>query len=420
MVGGGLACTSPNPNYQGADETSSAATGASSRGPGTADGSGDVPDTTATGVDGTAGDPTTDTSNLPGGCSALPPPEGTICHGVVVLGLPQGCDARPVLVAAVDGDAGNDVLVGCHDGRVFVLPGGLGPPQQVGSVESQPRDLAVADFDDAGGNDIVVVTDGSRNAVHLFTRSGPGFSHDMLNPGPSPSSVATGRWFGGALPDIAVTIPSINQVVVLRNSGSGAFSSSEGFTVPFDPQDVAMGPVDQGETVDLVVASEEGNMLTLLLNNGSGAVLDEVPFFESPGARPNQVLLNDIELDETVDILATLGGDSPALSGIRVQRNIGAGGFMPEYGQYGEQLRGLDDGNFDGNLYPDAVMADYEGESIIFLMLLNDRDTVESFTMSLGQRPWSIAAGPIDGDMLTDVVVSLEDSGELALILSSP
>lgn len=431
MALGGLACTSVNPDYQAPTEAGGSVIGASSRGPGSADGLSGGRDTTATSTEGdatvggsTVGDPTTDTDDVPQGCPALPPPEGTICHGVITLGLPQGCEARPVLVDRVDGDMHDDVVVGCNDGRVFVLrgaPEGLGGPQEVGGVESLPLDIAVADLDGVNGNDIIVVSDRPSDALHLFLRGDDGeFDHDTLDPGPEPSSVAVGRWFGGGLPDIAITIPSTNQVVVLRSTGAGNFAAPTGFPVAFDPQDVAMGHLDPGDAIDIVVASEMGNTVTLLVNDGTGLISYAVPFAEPMGARPNRVLLNDVELDGTTDILTTFGGINSMLSGIRVHRNGGGDIYTPEFGQHGERLRGLDDGNFDGNLYPDAVLADYEGEALIFLMLLDDQITVQSVTEPLEGRPWSVGAGLLDDDMVSDVVVSIEESGALVLLSTSP
>ncbi|MCA9704273.1 MAG: VCBS repeat-containing protein [Myxococcales bacterium] len=376
-------------------------------------------------VDTTMGDPTTDTDLPPLGCGARLPLPGTLCQVDQPLELPEGCMPRPVLVADVVGDGHDDVLVACAGGPLVVYPGqasGIGDWQMVSdSAEAAgpgPMDMAVAQLDGQGGIDIVLVNDIPVDGVRVFYQAENGsFTYDDFDPnGPSPTSVAIGPWFGQELPDILVTLTSSDVVSRMENNG-GTFVAGQGLVVT-EPRDVALGQLDGEGGVDIAVVSGNPDRLTLFFNMGGGVAGPGIIINDSFGTEPNRVLLNDIDLDLDVDILYTRGG----AGSLRALRGDGMGGFVPDVADVGTMLRGLDDGDFDGNGLPDAVVADWDDGLAVFVMLLDNQQVpapIAIVPVALGGQPWSISAGYVDGDELADVVVSTEN-GQVILIQSSP
>lgn len=434
---GGVACTSLNPAYDDAGTGVGSGSGATSQGdvngPGSGPGSGGSSDATrgtngslddATVGDATDADPTSDTETLPG-CEMTPPREGTLCQQVEPLVLPGECVSGPVLVADLDGDTFGEVLVACVGGPLVIYPGGPsgpGPGEALDDVGQSPRDIAVGNFDNVGELDVVVINETPFNSVRVFFDV---LSAPMMVPFSAespPTSVTTGPWFGPGIDDIAVTLPDElagDLVQIMFNEGA-TFSMGLSVPVPEGARDVAMGPLNApfvDDNIDLAVLSREANEVVVFFNDDMGGPGAPVALPGSAGP-PEHLLLNDIEPNQTVDVLTVRSGDVPDLL---VNRGMGDGNFgRGEPREIGMDIVGLGAGDFDGNNRPDAVFADYAAQRLVFLMLLDtmNMDLADGF-VQLPSSPLYVSAGRLDGDSLDDAVASLED-GTLVVARTLP
>jgi len=428
LICGVLACTAQNPAYEAGSaggSGSGASTAGTDAGPG-GNPSGPGSETEGTGgatgeTDsiGTTDDPTTGTGG-PSGCPGGLVP-GQMCHGLDDLVIPGNCVPRPVEIADLDGDGYGEILIGCEGGSLLSFAGSAaGPatrPSVIGHAGALPRDIEVGQLDGGPNLDILVVNEVLSYGVRVFTDGDGEYVLTDYDVGEHPTRGAIGNWNGAGGPDIAVTLTLGDEVAFLSNiDASGSFAPGESIGTPDEPLDLALGDLDEDGLDDLAVVSRSGNTLSVFLNRLGAMAPVEQTYGQEPGAEPNRILINNIEPDDTVDILLTRGGKS----GLRIYRGMGEGAYDPEPPEVvglGQQLQGLDDGDFDGNERPDAVLVDRDGQMLYFLMLIMPPDMVELESLMVDGVPWDIAAGDINGDGVSDVVVSQEND-RVTIVLS--
>ncbi|MCA9704530.1 MAG: hypothetical protein KDK70_01635 [Myxococcales bacterium] len=427
VVGLGLACSYPNPAYEdsgpvgGSDASQGTSVGGSSEGSTSlppADGSSTLWGATTTTTMGEASEELGESGPPPSGCDAPPPPPGVVCQQPDPVDLSRECDPRPVFVADLDGDALGDVIVGCDQGPLLVLhgePGGLGAPQTIGEAGPAPVDIAVAQLDGEHGVDIVVVDDVLGDGVRVFFDEGDGtYTLESYDPGGRPASVAVGAWYENPLPDLVIADPIGGQIVRMESMGPRVYQV--GFPLSIlagHPHDVALGQLDGEGGIDMAIASQTAAKLTVIFNTGNGGESQPLEFPDAGTVLPNRLILDDLEQDGSLDILYTRSG----VSGLKVFRGDGSGAFVAQATSYGMEVRGLGGGDFDADGHRDTVLADRAGNALIFVMRLGG-EVMDTVTVPLDGSPWSIATGMIDGDAMTDVVVSIEGSNELVVALS--
>lgn len=137
------------------------------------------------------------------------------------------------------------------------------------------EDIAIADFDQADGPDILFVSeDDQTNELYLNDSSGV-FSDATSRLGTSGTSnaVLAAYFNNDNYPDIL--IGNAGQNVLLINDGNGFFSNETAQRLPVNfniTQDLELGDVDGDGDLDLIEGNENGNRL--LFNDGSGFFSD--------------------------------------------------------------------------------------------------------------------------------------------------
>ena len=92
---------------------------------------------------------------------------------------------------------------------------------------TNPRSLAVADFNRDGKLDLAVANNGSDNVSVLLGNGTGGFgTPTILSAGVSPSSIAVGNLNADANPDLVVVNQSDNTVAIRLGNGSGGFGTA--------------------------------------------------------------------------------------------------------------------------------------------------------------------------------------------------
>ncbi|MEE9130442.1 MAG: FG-GAP-like repeat-containing protein, partial [Phycisphaerales bacterium] len=191
----------------------------------------------------------------------------------IVVGVPQG-DSFDFVVGP--GEA--YIIAGLSDEIEF------DPPQEFVAV-GEPIVQAVADFTGDATNDVVVTVPGDDprldGAVQVFLNQGLDEFDEWLGlasikpitVGREPSGVAVGLFNADAFVDFAVTNAGDNNVLVFINQGKG--NGTFNVPVPIDvgqrPSDVIAGDFNEDGFVDLAVANADDNNVWLLFNDGTGA-----------------------------------------------------------------------------------------------------------------------------------------------------
>ena len=256
-------------------------------------------------------------------------------------GSPFAVGAGPSFVGVGDfnGDGSQDLAVSNYnDSTLTVLLGNgsggftpaTGSPFAVGS---NPRSVAVGDFNGDGIQDIATANSGSNNVTVLLGNGSGGFAAAPGSPfatGTTPFSVAVGDFDGDGKPDLVTANDGSSNVTILLGNGAGGFTQATGspFAVGTGPLYVTVGDFDRNGKQDLATANEVDNTVTVLLGDGSGGFTEASGSPFATGTAPRSVIVGDFNGDGIPD-LATSNVTSDNVS---VLLGNGTGGFSAAAG----------------------------------------------------------------------------------------
>ena len=193
---------------------------------------------------------------------------------------------RPNAIAVGDfnGDAKLDLAVVNRDsGTVSILLGdGIGAfnattPIDFGlnTANTDPRDVAVGDFNGDGKQDLAVVLSAT-GQVSIQLGNGLGeFTSPFapINVGSTvPIAVAVGDFNGDTKPDLAVVLSTAGQVSIQLGVGDGSFTAATPVSVGFTgPIAVVVGDFDGDGKQDLAVVLGTSGQVSIQLGVGDGS-----------------------------------------------------------------------------------------------------------------------------------------------------
>jgi len=198
-------------------------------------------------------------------------------------------------------------------------------PQTIG-VNGTPYPVTTGDFNGDGHMDIVVGTTGSPGDVTIILNSA-----DPLNPGhfgtptnipalASNHALGVGNFItGGPLDVLAIDtdVSSTNNAVLLTGNGAGGATLGTPFSLPFgNVSAVGVGDFNGDGNLDFAVSNQLNNSVSVLLGNGNGTFQTAKTF--PAGIRPTSILVDDFNGDGKMDIVTanSAGGDVSFLAGV--------------------------------------------------------------------------------------------------------
>ncbi|MCG6921803.1 MAG: VCBS repeat-containing protein, partial [Acidobacteria bacterium] len=395
-------------------------------------------------------------------------PFATITVGTTPLDIGAGDvnrDGKPDLVTADLASVALSVLIGVGNGTFTREPSspavGAGPVRAV--LEDFDRDglLDVATLNPPGSPPHVTVLPGS--AVTPFFDAGSPTTL-LLSPSSTHEGLAAGDLDADGRPDLVATEGTDGNVVVALNTASPDCPRTSFLDAPraFPGGNgavwAAVGDLNGDGLDDLVIAASLGNRLEVLLNTGNGyapaaglsvggaargvaaadfdvdgnvdvvaAVGDEVQLFLGAGdgtlapgtARPagsmtSAVVAGDFNGDGAPDVAAT----AQLASFLYVFLGDGVGGLTALAPiDLGSGSRSLDAGDIDNNGTLDLVVARESTDDVVVLKGVGDG----TFTphpdspLSVGDAPWGVALGHLDGDSLLDVATADQNASTITV-----
>ncbi|MBD2705422.1 VCBS repeat-containing protein [Spirosoma sp. BT702] len=347
-----------------------------------------------------------------------------------------GSGASSVALGDVDGDGDLDFVTSNYgDNNVSVrLNDGLGnytapatnPNPRVGTV---PSSVVLGDVDGDGDLDFVAANSGSTTVSVRLNNGAGNFTPPTTNPDPAvggrPFSVALGDVDGDGDLDLVTVNGAGNTVSVRFNNGSGNFTPpaiNPEIVVGSGASSVALGDVDGDGDLDFVTSNYGDNNVSVRLNDGVGN-------FTPPATNPNpavdnspwSVALGDVDGDSDLDLL-TANYYSNTVS---VRLNNGAGNFTlpatnpnPVVGEYPFSVA-LGDVDGDGDL--DLVTANGAGNTVsVRLNNGSGNFTPPAITPEIvvGDYPETVVVGDVDGDGDLDFLAANVRSNSVSVRLN--
>jgi len=231
-----------------------------------------------------------------------------------------------------------------------------------------PRDVAVADFDQDGYEDVVsAVVDG----------------------GLEPDGIALS--FGG-------TDPTLSEPVMV---GAGAPTWS-----------VLAADFDADGYIDVVASLAEGNGIVLLYGHGDGTFAE--PVLHATGHAVRGLVLADLNADGWIDIVGT----EPELPGVAVLTG-GGGGFTVNEHQIAAVGYALEAavGQLAGDDLPDVAVVDNFGAHAVVLENMGAGFSAVQ-TLGTGEQPRDIVVADFNGDGLDDIAASSSIASDVEVFLA--
>ncbi len=136
---------------------------------------------------------------------------------------------------------------------------------------SQPAAMALADINDDGKTDLMVVNKRTTD-LSVFLGKGKGTFQDpqtiSLTPASQPVAIGSGDFDQDGKIDLAIVNKALNTVSLLTGDGAGTFSdSTHDQTTRLSPSSITVSDLDGNGLSDLLVTNSGDNSLSVFLNN---------------------------------------------------------------------------------------------------------------------------------------------------------
>lgn len=328
-----------------------------------------------------------------------------------------GVRTSAVLAAFLDSDDRLDLLVVGGD-RVISLQGrGDGRFDVAGSVPAGEHavDLALADLDEDGLNDLAVANHDTEYVTLLFGLRGGGFevrasSRLEVNVSPHPHAVRLSDVDGDGHADLLVDDRRAEAVRLFRGVGHGGFKKSTRISVGGDPyRGMILVDIDGDGETDLVTPNPDH--VSVLIGDGMGGFAQDTVL--RPGFAPFSVTAADFNGDGLTDLAAGSGEGAGALA---VWLGSAAGVFRAG-GEYelavGPTKLAVADLTGDGRA--EVIVTSYVGGEIAVLVG-GDRPTL--YRIELAGNPYGVATGDFDGDGRLDFAIANNGVEHITVFLS--
>lgn len=295
-------------------------------------------------------------------------------------------------VADFDGDGNRDiaaVILG-SDNVTFFLGQGLGTfdTGTAFAVGNAPQAIAVGDLDGANGLDVVVSNDQDDTLSVLLSDDSGAFAAALtIDVGiegerTQPRGVAIGDFDGDGNADLAAVLLAQNQIAIVAGNGDGTFEATPTFVdVGNDPTALAAADIDGDGDLDLLACNTVGDSVAVAINNGSG-VFSASDF--DAGNGPAALVVLDLDGDGELDIATANaeGDDVSVLLGNGDGTFDAAKSFDADGGP-----AGIAAGDLDGSGKLDLVSANSEAGTVSLLFAgttTTTDDTIDDVTDALG------------------------------------
>lgn len=352
---------------------------------------------------------------------------GTFQTGVLT-GIPQNDNCALILVADVNGDHKDDIIVvheaSCVSGSsVDVLLSNGDGTFTVGNNYPVSNQILlggiVADVNGDSKLDLVAVDDAEPAKVWTLLGNGDGTFQTATSvtlPGPAGNGALFADLNGDGLLDIAYMDSDSNQLDIYLATSATAYASSVSYNTSdgvYDACSLSAGDLTADGKPELVNTNCRDGNITVYVNNGdgtfqTGVYYDAATIGANSELDPGAVAIADVNGDGKADIVVTNMNSSD----VTILFGNGDGTVtVPSVGYATGGYAGNPAvvADFNGDGYPDIVVADYSF-SLVFLKGYGDgtfHAAVDYYPSTVSDSPSGVglATGDFNGDGNPDYVM---------------
>lgn len=357
--------------------------------------------------------------------------DGSYFNSRLDLGIGSG--PFRVLVADLDADGRNDLIVGVS-GFLNIFHN----TSTDGSLSFDPRQdivnngtamgMAVADLNGDGLLDIVTANENA-NVMSVFRNSSSVGSISFLPrtdvvTATDPRSVAVGDFDLDGKPDVAVVHGVGATVAVYRNVGGGgtvAFDAPVSFATGNSPEHLAVGDLDGDGRPDIATANmNNASPLCILRNTSAVGSISMAGYvgFASASSQGFSVALGDLDGDLQLDVVLTNHSTShgSAWRNVSSPGNINLAARTDFIASLNPWDGALGDLNGDGR--PDLAVANLSN-SLYSLdrntSVLGNISFASNTDVGTSAYPYYISVGDLDGDSKPEIVSTSQTDGVVSI-----
>ncbi|MEO0852414.1 MAG: VCBS repeat-containing protein [Cyanobacteria bacterium J06648_11] len=286
-------------------------------------------------------------------------------------------------------------------------------------VADGEKALAVADINDDGSNDLVVLHSQLNEAVvHLGDGDGGIQQQGRFPAGQAPAHATITDIDADGYVDLVIANHNTSYLTILLGDGNGAFdpAANSPLLIGVDPHvHVAYSfDIDSDDISDLIADSRDERGLTFLKGHGDGTFAVPGKLIEMGGDPYLGIAIGDIDGDGRPDLLSP----NEHSIGVAIKTSSDEMSFRLAQPLSIETPFALALADIDADGFLDLVTASDGRSSVVRVLTGDGRGKFESWgvPIPIPRGAKRIAVGDIDGDGGADVLVTAWSSSEVVII----
>ncbi|CAF4701818.1 unnamed protein product [Rotaria sp. Silwood1] len=287
---------------------------------------------------------------------------------------------------------------------------------------SQPRSVAVGDFNNDHQMDIVVANSGTNTIGIFLSQDNETFTNQQVyltGFDSRPYSLVVNDFNNDNYLDVAVANYGTNNIGIFLGNKNGTFDNQKVFSLNASrPFFITIGDFNNDNRTDIVVANSDTDTIGILLGNGHASFQNQITYSTGYDSHPYALVVGDFNKDNQLDIaVANYGTDN-----IGVFLGYGDGNFANQK-TYTTTLNSNPSSIAVGDLNNDNsldIIVTHSGTGKIGIFLGYEDGTFTAqttFSISSNSRPYHITIGDFDKDNQLDVVVVDSENDQIHILL---